>query len=365
MPYLRFHSLAEQVTDTLREELFKRRWTGLMPGRERLAREWQVSGKTIEVALNTLEREGLLESRGVGKRRKITLPRGDSSQHGLRVGILVGEAGILSRSFHVELRHHLQKAGHSTHYAPKGMLELGMSVSRIARMVKAMEVDAWVVNAGSREVLEWFANQSTPVFALFGRRRGFQIAGTGPKIIPSLRAIMQRLSELGHRRIVFLVRDRQRAPEPSAVCRAYLDELRRLGIEPASYHLPDWEENAGGLGECLRSLFRLTPPTALIADEPALYFAIVQHLMHQGIRVPRDVSLACTDHDPHFHWCKPTVAHISWNSSLVASRVLRWTNHLAQGREDRKLTFIQTRFVDGETLGPALDEGQAIFKTKA
>lgn len=352
MPYLRFRSLAEQVTATLREELLKGRWTGLMPGRERLARQWQVSGKTIEASLNALESEGLLESQGAGKRRKITLPQGGSSKHELRVGILVGEAGILSRNFHIELRHELQKAGHSIAYAPKGMLELGMSVPRIARMVQAMEVDAWIVNAGSREVLEWFSKQETPVYALFGRRRGLGIAGTGPKVIPSLIAIVNRLAELGHRRIVFLVRERHRQPQPSAHCQAYLEELRSLGIEPASYHLPNWKESAEGLEQCLRSLFRLTPPTALIADEPALYFAISQYLLHQGIRVPQDVSLACADHDPHFSWCKPSVAHITWNSSLVASRVLRWVNHLAQGRQDRNLSFIRTKFVDGEALGP-------------
>lgn len=91
---------------------------------------------------------------------------------------------------------------------------------------------------------------------------------------------------------------------------------------------------------------------ALIADELALYFALTQFLIHEGIRVPHEVSLACVDHDPHFRWCKPTVAHVSWNASLVASRVMRWVHHLAQGKDDRKLTTIKTRFLDGESLGP-------------
>lgn len=352
MPYIRFNSLAEQVAATLREELLKGRWTELMPGRERLAREWQVSGKTIEAALKTLEQEGLLENQGACKRRRITLTESTSPKRELRVGILVGEAGILSRNFHIEIRQELQKAGHSIIYAPKGMLELGMNVSRIARMVQAMKVDAWIVNAGSREVLEWFSKQVTPVYALFGRRRGLGIAGTGPRVIPSLIAIVRRMAELGHRRIVFLVRQRHRKPEPSAHCRAYLGELRSMGIEPSAYHLPDWEESVDGLEQCLRSSFQLTPPTALIADEPALYFAIAQHLLHQGIRVPQDVSLACADHDPHFSWCKPSVAHITWNSSLVASRVLSWARSLSRREQGQKLTFINTRFIDGGTLGP-------------
>jgi len=124
-----------------------------------------------------------------------------------------------------------------------------------------------------------------------------------------------------------------------------------IAIQPNRYHLPNWEEDKDGFELCLKSLFQFTPPTGLIADEPALYFATVQFLLHQGIRVPQDVSLACADHDPHFSWCKPSVAHITWNSSLVAKRVLLWTKHLAQGKQDRNLTFIQTKFVDGQTLG--------------
>jgi DNA-binding LacI/PurR family transcriptional regulator len=347
-----FRTVVDQVASLLREELYKRRWTEVMPGRERLAQEWSVSGKTVEAAMNILEKEGLLARQGAGRRRRITLSDECGSARELRVGILVGEKGILSRNFHVELRHELQKAGHSVVYAPRPMLELGMNVSRIASMVRSMEVDAWIVNAGPREVLEWFSRQDFPVFALFGRRRGLQLAGTGPNVIPALASMVHRLAELGHQRIVFLVRRRHRKPVPSAHIQAFLGELEKLGIQATSYNLPEWEEDAEGFHRCLSSLFQLTPPTALIADEPALFFSTAQFLMHRGIRVPRDVSLSCVDHDPHFFWCRPSVAHITWNTSLVARRVLRWTRHLAQGKQDRHLTFIKTHFVDGDTIGP-------------
>ena len=43
-------------------------------------------------------------------------------------------------------------------------------------------MDAWVIIAGSREVLEWFVEQQIPAFALFGRRDGLPIAGVGPDL---------------------------------------------------------------------------------------------------------------------------------------------------------------------------------------
>lgn len=347
-----FNSLVDQVATKLREELLKGRWVEVVPGRESLAQEWKVSGKTIEAAMHVLEKEGLLVAQGPGRRRRIAVSQWQASNRELRIGILTGEAGILSRDFHVELRHELQKAGHTVIYAPKHMLELGMNVKRIASMVQSVEVDAWIVNAGSREVLQWFSQQELPVFALFGRRRGLDIAGAGPQVIPALRSMVEELAKLGHRRIVFLVRKRHRGPELSAHTKAYMEELIAAGIEASAFNLPDWDESPEGIHKSLMSLFRLTPPTALILDEPALYFAASQFLMNHGIRVPQDVSLACTDYDPHFAWCKPSVAQITWNSSLVTKRVLRWTNHLAQGQRDRHLTFFKTKFIRGETIGP-------------
>ena len=69
----------------------------------------------------------------------------------------------------------LAQAGHAIARAPKTMVELGVDVKRIARMVEQTEADAWVVVSGSRDILEWFAAREAPAFALFGRRSGFPL----------------------------------------------------------------------------------------------------------------------------------------------------------------------------------------------
>jgi hypothetical protein len=40
-----------------------------------------------------------------------------------------------------------------------------MNVGRVARLVAGTEADAWIVSAGSHDVLEWFAAQAVPAFA--------------------------------------------------------------------------------------------------------------------------------------------------------------------------------------------------------
>lgn len=51
---------------------------------------------------------------------------------------------------------------------------------------------------------------------------------------------------------------------------------RGHGIQPSEFNLPDWEQTNADLHECLCSLFKATPSTALIVDEVAYFINIMQ-----------------------------------------------------------------------------------------
>jgi DNA-binding LacI/PurR family transcriptional regulator len=352
MSKIQFLSLVEQVAGYLRGELLRGRWSGTMPGKHRLAEESGVNHKTVEAALRQLEAEGLLIPQGQGRKRLIRLPK-NLARPALRVAMLAGEPSDLRQDYQVELRHELLEAGHHAYLTPLTILECGMDLKRIQRMVEKTEADAWVVTAGSVEVLEWFLARKTPAFALFGRRRSLPIAGVGPDKIPAMSAATQTLIGHGHQRIVLLARRMRRLPKPGASERAFLDELAAHGIDAGSYHLPDWEENIDGFYKRLDALFQVTPPTALIIDESQFFIAAFQFCANQGLRVPQDVSLVCTDYDPDFDWCRPSVAHIRWESRPVVQRILRWAANVSHGKEDLRQTLTQAEFVPGGTIGPA------------
>lgn len=351
MPTLQTSSRTEQTAAHLREELRKGRWTGLMPGRRSLARELGVSHNTVKAALDILEAEKILAPQGVGRRRQIVRDNLNVSPV-LRVGILLYELADRKIDYTVELRHELEAAGHVAIFPPKGLIELGMSVKRVARLVGETEVDAWVVCSASQDVLAWFAAQSRPAFALFGRRRGVAIAGTGPDKLAAQKESLRRLVELGHERIVMLAREERRKPEPGQVEQAFLDELSALGIATGSYNLPDWDDSPAGLRDCLDSLFRHTPPTALIAQVAPLFMAMQQRLANRGIVAPRDVSLICGDQEIVFNWCYPEIAHIAWDGGLVVRRILSWVDKMARGQDDRRQSFTKAEFIEGGTIGP-------------
>ena len=352
MSSIRLLSAAQQVAAHLCGEIRSGLRVGTMPGASRLAEELGVNHKTAEAAMRLLEAEGVIENQGARCGRRIARPESHAPP-ALRVGLMLFDSVDRGEDFMIELRHLLEEAGHVPFCSDKGLVELGMDVRRVARLVKKAEADAWIVFAASQEILEWFSARETPAFAMAGRHGGLPIAGTRPDKPPVFAEMTRRLITLGHRAISCVVRHQHRLPQPGKSQRAVLGELEAAGIATGSFNLPDWEESREGFGKLIDSLFGgPTPPTALILDEPFLYHAAHHHLAKRGMQVPGDVSLICADADPGFAWCEPSVAHIRWDYRPVLRRIVRWTNNVALGKDDRRQSFTKAEFIDGGTVGP-------------
>ena len=344
-------SAAQQLSAYLRGEIAGGAWGGLLPGAQRLARELGVSPKTVMAAVDSLEREGVLTAQGARRRSRI-VPHEGRQVLGLRVGVLTYESTDRSLPYMIDLGHILEDAGHRMIVAAKTLLDLKRDPKRVAAFVAEHPMDAWVVVAGSREILEWFAASDVPTFAIFGRRRGVALAGAGPDKVRAVRDLVGRLCALGHRRIVLIAREERRKPTPGTLEQAFLDALEAHGVVTGSYHLPDWKETPDGLLSSLDSLFEVTPPTALVLDEPFAFLAAQQHLARKGIFAPQEVSLACCDPDPLFTWMRPGVAHIRWDAQPMVSRVADWVEKVAHGITDRSQSQTKAEFVEGGTIAP-------------
>ncbi|BCX48518.1 LacI family transcriptional regulator [Haloferula helveola] len=346
-----FLSISEQIADHLREEIARGKWGGGLPGVHALASEIGVNFKTVTAALRKLEEEGLVVRPGSGKRRQIAI-HGTRGSKTLVIGILHADEADIRLHYLVELQHLLMNAGHSVRVVRCPLMNRAGGDGRTNRIIRGAEVNAWIVLAGSQELLKWMIGRGFPTFAMFGRRRRLQIAGVGPDKLPAVAQATRKLIELGHRRVAMICRPARRLPQPGAAERVFLEELGKGGIEPSSYHLPHWEDNPESLHQSLSSLFALTPPTALLVDEVELYTAVQHFLSNRGIRVPADVSLICTDSDPSFEWCRPKVTRIAWDSGPVVRRIVRWADNISRGKKDLRQTATTARFVEGETIGP-------------
>jgi DNA-binding LacI/PurR family transcriptional regulator len=252
----------------------------------------------------------------------------------------------------VDILRRLRDTGHDAVFADKTMRDLGMNVKRIARFVEASAADAWVVLAGSRDILEWFAGRETPAYALFGRNSKSPLASLSLQRAEALVELADRLVDLGHRRIVMLSREERRKPTPGFVEQVFLDRLAERGIKIGAYNFPDWGDSPREFRKMLDSLFGLTPPTALIVDEPSLCVAVIQHLSRLKLTAPDNVSLACLDMSNSFEWCDPSIAHIAWDLRQVIKSVLKWADNIGRGKDDRRKISSKVRLVIGGTIGP-------------
>lgn len=347
------HSSAEQVHGHLRGMILDGRLRGVMPGVLRLEREMGVSRRALMAAIAGLEHEGLLEAHGTGKPRRIVADAvtGAARRRRLRVRMLAYDEDSKRLPLFLEILHRLRLAGHHADFASHTLTGMGMDVGRVSDWLGRNEADAWLVMAGSRAVLEWFATSGVPVFAIFGRHLRQPIAGGGPRYAPTMEKLAERLFGLGHRRIVLMTRSERREPQPGPPERAFLHKLEELGVPIGSYNLPDWSEDADGFQQALISLFQLTPPTVLVLSEPAMFVASMQFLNGRGLAVPGDVSLVCLDDDPAFAWSRPVVSRVVWNPQPLVRAVTRWVGQVAAGGDPRKKVVIRTEFVEGGTVG--------------
>ena len=346
----------DQVCDVLREGMRAGRWRGYLPGRARLASELGCSHWIVEEAMQRLSRENLLVSEGAGRRRRIELPKDPPPLRPLRVRVLLYEREDRSNGKISLLLDGLHRAGFAANCALKSLQDLGMNVGRVARFVEKTEADAWIVCAGSRDVLEWFAQQDVPAIARLGRFTGLPIACAGVRAVPAMLASVRRLAELGHQRIVLLAAEERRKPYPGFFESEFLKELDALGMSTGPYNLPDWDDHGDGLRSCLNGLFRHSPPSALICEETRIFVAAQQYLARRGIHAPEDVSLISADWDASFSWCKPTVAHYRWDHEAIVRRVVRWVENVARGKADKRQVLQQAAFVEGGTIGPAREK---------
>ncbi|WP_435895991.1 substrate-binding domain-containing protein [Oceaniferula spumae] len=355
MKPLKRRSVIEQSAELLRESLRNGSMSGRLPGVVKLAKEAGVSKLTMRAALRLLEEEGLVELAENGYSRNVVTS--SLSTHKIRrIGLLLpeplSEQNAQFQQLIIGVQHYLEDMGFDAFIFKDDLRLLKHDIGRVKAMLSKTPVDACMVVAGPREILEWFSEQPLPCLAIFGRAGRLPIARFGPRKSDAILDGVRKLIELGHKRIILLNRRERRVPELGTFELSFLAVLEESGIETSSYNIPDWEETPEGFHKLLGELFRVTPPTALIIDEISMWVAAQQFLALNRIRVPEQVSVVATDYDPAFIWCSPPITHVRWQNEPIIRRIGRWAAGVKQGRVDTKQVTDPAEFVLGGTIGP-------------
>lgn len=350
-------SRAEQAAEQLKQLVSDGSLGPELPGVETLAVECGVSPVTMRQGLRILEREGFVSNLGPGRRRTVQgslrqSTRGRSLQVGMlsssgRESIDLGYRKVLD-VFESELF----SQGHRFFILPVTQRDLGYDTGRIIKRVEKEKVDLWLVESAQAELLRWFANRPQPVFACGGQFLDIPgLPATGSATVPVTMDTVRRLCQLGHRRIVCLKAGPLR--KNLRFRQILFTTLEESGIKPSNYNLPDWEETPEGLHQLLDSLFRVSPPTALIVASPVWMQGVLSFLALRGYKTPDHVSLVCERYDPGLEWCRPQITHFQHDDDGALRILRRWMKGMMDGKPYTKQTLLSVEVVPGGTVGPA------------
>ena len=350
-------SLVEQSALHLQRGIESGRWQGALPGVVRLAAELGVSKDTMEAALVLLEQRGCIISRGPGKRREVaattTLP---AIARTLRIGLLLreelGKSVPLTQEIFLKLIHDLEAMGHKPVLAPKSQAELGHDPARIGRMMVKCQADAWVLSGAPAALADWLHDHELPAILLGGQHGKHPFAHASMNSSKAIHETVRRLIELGHQRIVLVCLPDWVRPEPGQTVQAFFKQLADAGLPASEYNAPYHETTPEGFANLLDSLFRLTPPTAMIVPNPHYAYAVIGFLGNRGLAVPRDMSLVVRGSDPAFDWIRPRLAHFQCPTDDLIRHIVRWVDRCAKGKSDHQSKIVNATLVPGDTIAP-------------
>ena len=358
MDILRRQSVIDQAAEHLRQGLRGKHWEERMPGEAALAKALGVSKATARSAVLLLEKEGLLENTGSGRRRVIVSPGQEQAPpRSLRVAFLLSEPieteNAEMQAILLNIKHAIAAAGHDCFFTTSNLTGMKGDVRRIARHVGKTPADAWIVGSAARHVLEWFSRQPVPALAFAGRSVGVPIAAVGNDLTPALIQSVRMLTAYGHRRIVMICPEIWRTPTPARYVTTFLDELSSCGIRTGPYNVPDWHDSPRGFHELLENLFRSTPPTALLTSEPKQTVAAISFFAQHRLKLGIDVSLIAMLSDPSHSWIRPPLAQFGVDRGPLIRDIVRWVASVHKGKPHRKACITPSWFDPGGSIGPA------------
>lgn len=309
-------------------------WPNLLPGERRLAEVLHVGRDTIRLALQQLERDGLLSPADAGSRRRIlALGRGlpGAASGEFKIGLLAHRRlEQLPQPMLLEvdrIRDALADKGGSLEVFAPAWYEQRNPAKRLEEMVNEERCRAWILLRSSAAVQGWFMKSKAPVLIRGYPHPGIELPHLDVDWEATARHAAGMLWRKGHRRVLVLLPE-----QPLMGVAAAVEGVKSLG-EPG-FEVHEMIENGSSLGVARtlgRALNLKFPPTAIITTRPRQAATALTWLASQGLRVPRDLSLVTLAWEPFLDHLLPEISGYRVDPEAVAKLVVRRLERLAAG----------------------------------
>ncbi|MBL9215697.1 MAG: substrate-binding domain-containing protein [Opitutaceae bacterium] len=351
-------TLVGQVATALRESIRAGEWTGRLPAERELAQKLRVSRMTLRAGVRILAQEKLIRV-AQGRRAEII----GRSRPGARrrrertVGLLSPDPILHWADDHGlywdRYRNYMQEAGYRVSFHSGRRLFAENSAKALEALVAEANQEAWVLLWSNPTVQRWFAQRGIPAIVSGSCHPGVNLPALSPDYRALCRHAVGRLLALGHRRIVYLTMPTKAAGDRASE-QGFEEELAKGAPPERPKAIVYTEETADAMRAAAARAFRgANPPTALITGRSTITLGVMTHLMNEGIRIPRDVSLISRDDGAHLAYVLPSVARYRFNLDVYARRLARMTLKLHAGELASQQHFVLPDFIAGDSIGPA------------
>lgn len=370
-------SLAAQTAQVLRKSIADGEWQQWLPGEIELARRLGIGRVTVRAALAELEREKLITA-GQGRRRQIILNpearrRAAAGAAASRaVGLLVPEPlHRLSGStvFWIEeLREHLERNGKSLELHVSAAAYRQQPEHALEQLVARSPSAGWVLHRSTPQMQAWFDQQAAPAVIAGSQHPGVTLPSIDVNYTAACRHAAGQFSTKGHRHLAIL--------RPETTLAGDLQSVAAFSHGCQDVRCVQHDASVPGICAAMEELFfTRTPaqaqqsaqaqhppqqqpqrprPTGLFVFHARYLLTVLGWLQRKGLRVPRDVSVVCRDHQPFLEFVLPAPTRYVLDKKIFARRLVRLVAaHIGGAPLYQPHQILLPTFVAGQTLGQA------------
>ena len=350
--------LSREAADALEKEILNGRWQQKLPGYRKLCEISGVSPCTMHTALEILARRNIILP-AQGTRARLIHPEilsGPSRLSEKKSLIILSDTplqsqDIVARSILEKIATLFTRKGWTINFESSPEFASGKPGPMMERMRVNRANHRWVLLTPHFSIIKWCTENQLRFICL---------GGDAQKLSPPLVAVstsrmledsVRRLTKLGHSRICALINHSSKEAEDSVV-RVMETTLTSEAISfHSTYNVPKIEKNdAASLRSCLRDLFALSPPSALIATEAHQLIAIYSYCMENGLLIPQDISVIVTQESKHLEWFHPLPSHYKFPINKYVSSLSRWIEHYPTTPSE--ITYLDPEFASEGSVAP-------------
>lgn len=353
-------SAVKLVADALRAECAAGKWGEQLPGTRILAAQLGVSPPTITAALAKLVEEGVLESGGARRVFRVLKKRGGRpasppENRAKRLLIVapegLGELGDVTRRTVDHLRQTMSGKGWRVDFQVVDFLHAkGVQRSWDSR-IEADDRTYVVAIYGRKPLAEWAIERKVRMLFLGGGTGGLPVSLVGVKTSHMAAEGFEKLTALGHTRIVIPLCDRT-----ETFNRGIRDAAKNAieaagGVFVESYHTPESDYLQPDVSRSiLEAAFALEAPTALMFLDWKEFVGGFCFVTQLGLKVPRDVSMVLLNDPVEAEWFQPTLARFQFPIRRMVSAMVRW---LEDESVEVKNVILSAEYLPGNSVARA------------